>query len=116
MVVDGREIESLSEAEAKAELDRLHELLSAADKAYFENDAPEITDEWIESANLYRGKKLVRRGRPPAAVRKVSTTLRLSPEVLEHFRESGPGWQTRIDQALKRVVARAGSGAGSRRR
>lgn len=71
------------------------------------DDAPEITQEWIEKANLYHGKKLVRRGRPPAASRKVSTTLRLSPEVLEHFRGSGPGWQTRIDQALKRVVARA---------
>ncbi len=38
------EVESYSEPEAKAELDRLHELLSAADRAYFENDAPEITD------------------------------------------------------------------------
>jgi DNA ligase (NAD+) len=42
--VSSDEIESLSEAEAKAELDRLHEALSAADRAYFENDAPEITD------------------------------------------------------------------------
>jgi uncharacterized protein (DUF4415 family) len=73
------------------------------------DDAPEITQEWVNSANLYHGKKLVRRGRPPAEVRKVSTTLRLSPEVLEHFRAGGPGWQTRIDQALKRVVARAGA-------
>ncbi|WP_332810472.1 NAD-dependent DNA ligase LigA [Sphingomonas sp.] len=39
-----REIESFSEAEAKAELDRLHEVLVEADRAYFENDAPEITD------------------------------------------------------------------------
>ena len=44
MSIDGREIEGLSEAEAKAELDRLHEALSAADRAYFENDAPDITD------------------------------------------------------------------------
>jgi hypothetical protein len=36
------------------------------------DDAPEITQEWVDRANLYRGKKLVRRGRPPAAVRKVS--------------------------------------------
>lgn len=79
------------------------------------DDAPEITQDWVDSANLYHGKKLVRRGRPPAPVRKVSTTLRLSPEVLEHFRASGPGWQTRIDQALKRLVARAGS-PGSKHR
>jgi uncharacterized protein (DUF4415 family) len=72
------------------------------------DDALEITQEWVDSANLYHGKKLVRRGRPPAQVRKVSTTLRLSAEVLEHFRAGGPGWQTRIDQALRRVVARAG--------
>jgi uncharacterized protein (DUF4415 family) len=72
------------------------------------DDAPELTQEWIDRANVYHGKKLVRRGRPPAEVRKVSTTLRLSPEVIEHFRAGGPGWQTRIDEALKRVVARSG--------
>jgi uncharacterized protein (DUF4415 family) len=72
------------------------------------DDAPEITQEWIDRANVYHGKKLVRRGRPPAEVRKVSTTLRLSPEVIEHFRAGGPGWQTRIDEVLKRFVARSG--------
>jgi DNA ligase (NAD+) len=41
---EGREIESFSEAEAKAELDRLHEALAAADRAYFELDAPDIAD------------------------------------------------------------------------
>jgi DNA ligase (NAD+) len=44
VTADGRELESLSEDEARVELARLHELLSAADRAYFENDAPEITD------------------------------------------------------------------------
>ena len=78
------------------------------------DDAPELTQEWIDRANVYHGKKLVRRGRPPAEVRKVSTTLRLSPEVIEHFRAGGPGWQTRIDEALKRVVARAGASVARR--
>jgi DNA ligase (NAD+) len=44
MSTEGREIESFSEAEAKAELDRLHEALATADRAYFELDAPDITD------------------------------------------------------------------------
>lgn len=79
------------------------------------DDAPEITQEWVDSANLFHGRKLVRRGRPPAEVRKVSTTLRLSPEVIEHFRAGGPGWQTRIDEALLRVVARAGGAVTKRR-
>ena len=39
-----REIESFSEDEARAEIDRLHDLLNAADSAYFEDDAPAITD------------------------------------------------------------------------
>lgn len=47
-----------------------------------------------------------RRGRPrlPDGARKEKVTLRLSPEVLEHFRAGGEGWQTRIDQALREHV------------
>ncbi len=43
-------------------------------------------------------------GRPKAAVTKERVTIRLSPEVLEHFRSQGPGWQTRIDDVLKELV------------
>ena len=41
---DTTEVESLSEAQARAELDRLQTILSAADSAYFQADAPEMTD------------------------------------------------------------------------
>ena len=41
------------------------------------------------------------RGRPRAANVKTRTTIRLSPEVIQAFRASGDGWQTRIDAALK---------------
>jgi uncharacterized protein (DUF4415 family) len=68
-------------------------------------EAPEITNRWIAGADLYRGKKLVRRGRPPGTGRKTQTTVRISKEVLEFFRATGPGWQTRMDEALKRYVA-----------
>ena len=44
MSTAARDLESLSEDEARTELDRLHDALSAADRAYFENDAPDITD------------------------------------------------------------------------
>jgi len=50
-------------------------------------------------------RKIGERGRQKAPTKKL-VSLRLSPEVLEHFRSTGPGWQTRIDQALKKVVAR----------
>ncbi len=42
---------------------------------------------------------------PQKAPTKVSTTLRLSPGVLAHFRATGKGWQAPIDQALKDWVA-----------
>ena len=32
---------------------------------------------------------------------KISTTIRLSPDVLAAFKSEGNGWQTRIDTALK---------------
>lgn len=56
------------------------------------------------AAGLLRPK----RGRPPKAARKRPVNIRLSPEVLEHFRATGPGWQTRMDEVLKRHVAVGG--------
>lgn len=43
----------------------------------------------------------VRRGRPLKARPKVSTAIRLSREVIGHFRAGGRGCQTRIDRALR---------------
>ena len=69
------------------------------------DDAPPITDQWIAGAELYRGKKLLRRGRPAGTAKKTQTTVRISNEVLAYFRAAGQGWQTRMDQALKKYVA-----------
>ena len=41
------------------------------------------------------------RGRPKAQVTKERITIRLSPEVVQSFRATGDGWQTRVDAALK---------------
>lgn len=43
----------------------------------------------------------VQRGRPKAAVTKERITIRLSPDVVQTFRATGDGWQTRVDAALK---------------
>lgn len=48
-----------------------------------------------------RVKPIARVGRPHAAVTKERITIRLSREVVEQFRASGDGWQTRVDSALK---------------
>jgi uncharacterized protein (DUF4415 family) len=33
-----------------------------------------------------------------------SMHLRLSPDALDYFRSTGPGWQTRIDEALRKAA------------
>ncbi len=67
-------------------------------------DIPELTDEWFRSADLYEGDKLVRRGRPPSSSRKRPVNLRLDPDVLAHFRQSGRGWQSRINAVLRKAA------------
>jgi len=59
-------------------------------------DAMPFTDsEWAQA------KPLVRRGRPLGSGVKTQVTLRLDTEVIEKFKTSGEGWQTRINDALK---------------
>lgn len=43
-------------------------------------------------------------GRPPAAVTKESITLRVDPDVLRRFKADGPGWQSRMNEALRKAV------------
>jgi uncharacterized protein (DUF4415 family) len=52
----------------------------------------------LSAADLKQMKKI---GRPKAEVTKERITIRLSPDVVEAFKASGAGWQTRIDTALK---------------
>ena len=70
-------------------------------------DAPEITDKWIAEATLYHGKKLVRRGRPAGLARRVRRRYGSRRTYCGFFRATGPGWQTRMDNALKRYVGLA---------
>lgn len=44
------------------------------------------------------------RGRPRAEHPKERINIRLSHEVVEHFKSSGDGWQTRIDAALRQFI------------
>jgi uncharacterized protein (DUF4415 family) len=71
------------------------------DGPYDPNDA-EAARAWLAKADLVRNGKLVRRGQrgPQAAPTKTLISLRLSPEVIDHFKATGLGWQTRIDSTL----------------
>jgi uncharacterized protein (DUF4415 family) len=81
------------------------------------DDAPELTEELaavaeirvagkvIRPATGYLGPNGVVRGRPPMRGQaKRQVTLRLDPDVLDRFREGGPGWQGRINEALRKAV------------
>ncbi|MCK0714922.1 BrnA antitoxin family protein [Chromohalobacter sarecensis] len=68
------------------------------------DDAPELDDTFFETADEYRGDTLVKRGRPKANKVKQRVTMRLDPEVVESFKADGPGWQSRINQALKEYI------------
>ncbi len=63
------------------------------------DELPELTDEMLARGTVNRG------GRPKLASRKVLLSVRYSPEVVEYFRSSGAGWQSRMDGVLRKYVA-----------
>jgi uncharacterized protein (DUF4415 family) len=71
------------------------------------DEAPEITKEWVAGAELRRGTKLVRRGRPPTPNPKQLLSLRLPPEVIAGWKATGPGWQTRMADVLKKSTPKS---------
>ncbi len=73
-------------------------------------DIPELTDEWFDKAEFAIGDKVVRPakrpGRPRADAPKKLIALRLDPDIIERFRSTGPGWQSRINAALREYLDR----------
>ncbi len=51
--------------------------------------------------------RLVGKRGPQKAPTKIPVSIRLSPEVVKHFKAKGPGWQSKIDAALRRLVKKA---------
>lgn len=81
------------------------------------DDAPELTEDMAAIAEVRVGGRVVRpasgylgadgvvRGRPPLREQaKRQVTLRLDPDVIERFRADGPGWQGRMNEALRKAV------------
>lgn len=71
------------------------------------DDAPEITDDMLDRAEVVKGGKVVRRGRPSLGdAAKVPVMIRLDREIVEAYRGTGSGWQSRINADLKRSAGR----------
>jgi uncharacterized protein (DUF4415 family) len=79
------------------------------------SDSPELTKADFAKAKPFAEvfpdlSASIRRGRGPNRVpTKKQVSLRLSPEVIQHFKKGGKGWQSRIDETLRRVVKRKAS-------
>jgi len=44
------------------------------------------------------------RGRPPAESPRRQISIRLDPDVIEHFKATGKGWQARVNDALRKAA------------
>ena len=60
-------------------------------------DNPPLTDEDF-------ARMVPSRGRPRLANPKVPVTLRVDADVLERFKATGKGWQSRMNEALRKAV------------
>jgi len=81
--------------------------------SHYEDDAPELTPAQAKRARAAADVpgllSAVRRARcAQKAPVKEKVTIRLDADVVAHFRATGPGWQTRLNAALRRVLDRAG--------
>lgn len=65
-----------------------------------EDDRPATPEELAQGLALAR-----KRGRPAGSGVKEQVAIRLDKDILEAFRAQGQGWQTRINQALRRYLA-----------
>lgn len=63
------------------------------------DELPELTDDMLARATVKRG------GRPKSDTPKMLLSVRYSREVVEYFRGTGDGWQSRMDGVLREYVA-----------
>jgi uncharacterized protein (DUF4415 family) len=73
-------------------------------------DAPEATDEQLAQARPFAdafpalADAIRKGGRPRAGRPKLAVSIRLDQDVVERFKASGPGWQSRMNEALRKVA------------
>ena len=66
-------------------------------------ELPELTDEMFARAVFKKA------GRPKSTNPKQMISLRLPPEVIDRWKATGPGWQTRMAKRLERMPLPAGT-------
>lgn len=69
-----------------------------------EEDAAITADALTDPDNPPAAELLRRRGRPASANPKLPVKLRLDPDVVDAFKAKGPGWQSRMNEALRKAA------------
>ena len=72
------------------------------------DDAPALAKAFFARTDVFQGETLKRRGRPMAASTKETVKIRLDADVLAALRDTGAGWQTRINDTLRASLQLAG--------
>ena len=78
--------------------------LAGADEIYILGGIQAVSAMAVGTETLPASDMVVGPGNAYVAAAKRQVTLRLDPDVIERFRESGPGWQGRINEALRKAV------------
>jgi uncharacterized protein (DUF4415 family) len=97
---------------SRAENERINRGI-AADPDTFEWTTEEFTEARPASEVLPRGlyEAAVKRRRgqrgPQKAPVKKAITLRIDPDILARYKATGPGWQSRMNEALRRSLETA---------
>jgi uncharacterized protein (DUF4415 family) len=65
------------------------------------DEIPALEGDFFEKADLFNGRKLVRRGRPAGST-KISTTIRFDADVIAALKATGKGWQTKANDVLRK--------------
>lgn len=68
-----------------------------------ETDPYDPNDEKAVEA-FWKKAKMSRPGRPPVDVKRPTLNMRVDADLMEHLRESGKGWQTRVNAVLREAV------------
>ena len=83
----------------------------------YDDDAPELTPEQLAEFRPAREvltpeqfATVTGRGRPRAENPKVPVTIRLDRDVVAAYKATGKGWQTKINETLRRSAARLKQG------
>ena len=76
------------------------------------SDNPPLTEQEMKQARPFKdafpeiAEKMERaiRGRPKAEQTKMPVTIRLDPDIVDHYKATGKGWQSRMNDDLRKAA------------